>query len=74
MYSTQFLPLLIRHFKFSHLIASVPYEFDPTSGKVTVMKSLRRLRVTQIQTLVTSIYLLVLLYHYLFDNVSILIR
>lgn len=72
MYSKQFLPLLILRFKFSRLIRSVPFEYDATSGKLIVMQSRRGIRVTQIQSLVTLTYFLVLLYNYLFGNVPLL--
>lgn len=71
MYSTQFHPLLIHHFKFSRLIGSIPFEFDSQSGKLIVMKSRRRIRVYQVQYFMTIIYLLVVLCNFILGDFSV---
>lgn len=74
MYSTQFFPLVIRHLKFSRLIASAPFEYDAKSGKLIGMKGHKRVRVSQMQSLITLTYLLVLLYNFFFGGMPMLKR
>lgn len=74
MFSTQFLPQLIRHFKLTRLIGSEPFEFDSKSKKLILMKSRRRVRVFQLQSFLTFMYFLVLLYNFLFGQLSVLKR
>lgn len=74
MYSIQFLPMVIKHFKFSRLIRSVPFEFDAKSGKLVPMKSRRRTRVTQMQSIIALSYFLVLVHHFCTGDMSMVKR
>lgn len=74
MYSTQFLPLLLRHFKLSRPICCLPFEFDSKSGKVAVIKSPNRRGLSHLQFTLTILYALVLLAHFCFGKVTMLKR
>lgn len=74
MYTTQFLPLVIHHFKLSRLIRSVPLEFDSKSEKLILTKSRQRRRVSQFQSILTLMYFLVLLYNFLLGHLSMVKR
>lgn len=72
MYSTKFLPWLIRHFKFSRLINCLPFEFDTQPGKITGITSKWRIRVCQIQSILGFAYWLILLHHFCFGQGTML--
>lgn len=72
MYSTQFLPLVIHHFKFSYLIRSVPFDFDAKSGKLVLIKERKRILATQVQSILSLMYIIVLSYHFILGKLPML--
>lgn len=74
MYSDHFLPLLIRNFKLSRKILCLPFEFDAKSGKLAIIKSPRRVRVSQFKSILAFRYWLVLLWHFSFGPLTLLQR
>lgn len=74
MYSTNFLPSLIGHLKVTRKIGSLPFEFDATSGKLVLIKSPWRVRASQLQSIISLGYFLVLLCHSFFGKLPMLKR
>lgn len=74
MYSSLFLPLIIKHVQFTSRMGSFPFEFDPKSRKLIRIKDLWRVRVTQVQSVITLIYYLIMLYNFFFGELPVLKR
>lgn len=64
MYTTQFVPLIIRHLNYSRELGCLPFEFNSKSGKFVLIKDKRLIRVAQLQSILTLGYFLVILYHF----------
>lgn len=72
MYSTHVISLLIQHLKLSRLIGSVPFEFDPNSGKIILMKSRKGRLIVQLQSIMTLTYVLGMVYNVFLGELPVL--
>lgn len=62
MYSTHFLPLTIRHFKFCRFIRNLAFEYDSKYGKFFLIKSKTPVIKAKVAYVLSLIYVCVLLY------------
>lgn len=56
MYTGQFLPFVIQHFKFARLVGSIAFKFDAKTGKFVPIKCQKRVLASQIQYIITLMY------------------
>ncbi|OXA48789.1 hypothetical protein Fcan01_16394 [Folsomia candida] len=66
MYSTYFLPFLLRHIKIGQKLKSIPYEFSQKSGKLVITKDKTRIWIFRLQIVLHLMYCIAMLIHLCF--------
>ncbi|OXA48790.1 hypothetical protein Fcan01_16393, partial [Folsomia candida] len=70
MYSTYFLPFLVRHIKIGQKLKSIPYEFSQKSGKLVITKDRTRVWIYRVQIVLHLIYCIAMLGHLCFGTLT----
>lgn len=71
MYTTQFLPLLVRHLNRCRVLKSVPFRFDKNSGKLVLIESSGDIKIYRIQCILTLLYVAAMFAHLCFGPLTV---